>query len=151
MTYLKAMVLCGVLFLAAGVPSASATEEAPQWLLQAAAIKVPTYEKDVNAVVLRNDQAVVVNEDGRLTTTTTYAIRILTHEGRGYAQAFEVYLTKSGKVRELNAWLIGPNGFVKKYGKDQTADRISDPNDIYDEYRLKHVDASDDADAGVVF
>ena len=49
----------------------------------------------------------------------------------------ELYLTKSGKVREMTAWLIRPNGFVKKYGKDQTVDVISDPNDIYDEYRVK--------------
>ena len=152
MTYLKVSVLCGVLFLTAGVTVASTTsEEAPQWLQQAVTIKVPAYDKDVEAVVLRNDQAVIVNEDGRLTTTTTYAIRILTHEGRGYAQAVELYLTKSGKIREMNAWLIRPNGFVRKYGKDQTADRISDPNDIYDEYRVKHIDASDDADVGVVF
>jgi hypothetical protein len=151
MNYLKAMVLCGLLFLAAGVPSASATEEAPQWLLQAAAVKVPIYEKEVPAVVLRNDQDVVVSEDGRITTTTTYAVRILMREGRIFADAAELYLTKSGKVRELNAWLIRPNGYIKKYGKDETADRISDANDIYDEYRVREIDASDDADAGVVF
>src|ERR1700730_6266162 len=151
MIYSKVAVLCGVSLLAAGVTLASPGEEAPQWLQQAASIKVPVYDKDVEAVVLRNDQAVVVNEDGRLTTATTYAIRILTHEGRGFAQAVEMYLTRSGKVRELNAWLIRPNGFIKKYGKDQTSDRISDPNDIYDEYRVKHINASDDADTGVVF
>ena len=151
MIYLKITVLCGVLLLAAAATHASPGEDAPQWLQQASAIKVPVYDKEVEAVVLRNDQAVVVNEDGRLTTATTYAIRILTHEGRGYAQAVELYLTKSGKIREMNAWLIRPNGFVKKYGKDQTTDRISDPNDIYDEYRVKHIDASNDADTGVVF
>jgi hypothetical protein len=47
--------------------------------------------------------------------------------------------------------LIRPNGVVKKYGKDQTADRITDANDIYDEYRLREIDASQDADADVVF
>jgi hypothetical protein len=62
-----------------------------------------------------------------------------------------MYLTKSGKINDMHAWLIRPNGIVKKYGKDETVDRISDPNDIYDEYRLKEIDASDDADAGVVF
>jgi transglutaminase-like putative cysteine protease len=47
--------------------------------------------------------------------------------------------------------MIRANGSVKKYGKDQTADVISDPNDIYDEYRVKSIDASADAEVGVVF
>jgi hypothetical protein len=145
------MVLGAVLSLAAGITFASPAEEAPQWLQQAAAIKLPLYDKEVPAVVLRKEQDVVVSDDGRVTTTTTYAVRILTRDGRGYAQAIELYLTKSSKVNEIHAWLIRPNGFVKKYGKDETADRISDPNDIYDEYRVKHIDASDDADIGVVF
>ena len=151
MIYLKVTVLCAALLLAAGVIVASPSEEAPQWLQQAAAIKVPAYDKDVEAVVLRKDQAVVVSDDGRLTTSTTYAVRILTRDGREYAQAVELYLTNSSKVNEIHAWLIRPNGFVKKYGKDETADRIYDPNDIYNEYRLKHIDASDDADIGAVF
>ena len=151
MNYLKASILCGVLLLTAGTSLASPSETAPSWLQQAAALNVPAYDKEVPAVVLRNDQDVVVNDDGRLTTTTTYAVRILTRDGRVFAHAAEVYLTKSGKVRELTAWLIRANGFVKKYGKDETADRISDPNDIYDEFRVKEIDASDDADIGVVF
>lgn len=151
MIYLKVRVLCAVLLLTAGVTLASPGEEAPQWLQQAAAIKVPVYDKEVPAVVLRRDQDIVVSADGRLTSTTTYAVRILTRDGRGYADAVAMYLTKSSKVNEIHAWLIRPNGFVKKYGKDETADRINDPNDIYDEYRVKEIDASNDADIGVVF
>ena len=145
--------LIGLWFLLVVIaaPTLAAGEEAPPWLLQASLLKAPTYEKDVQAVVLLKDQLVVVGEDGRLTTTTTLVVRILTHEGRGYARAIELYLTNSAKVREITAWLMRPNGFVKKYAKDQTSDRISDPNDVYDEYRVKEIDASDDADAGVVF
>jgi hypothetical protein len=151
MIYLKVTVLCGALLLAAGVTLASPADEAPQWLQQVAAIKVPAYDKEVPAVVLRKDQDVVVSSDGRITTTTTYAVRILTRDGRIFADAVEMYLTKSSKINDMHAWLIRPNGIVKKYGKDETVDRISDPNDIYDEYRLKEIDASADADAGVVF
>ncbi|HEY2971682.1 MAG TPA: DUF3857 domain-containing protein [Pyrinomonadaceae bacterium] len=151
MIYLKVTVLCGVLLLTAGATLASPVEEAPQWLQQAAAIKVPAYDKEVPAVVLRSDQDVVVNSEGRIITTTTYAIRVLTRDGRAFAGAEEMYLTKSGKINDIRGWLIRANGVVKKYGKDETVDRISDPNDIYDEYRVKAIDASDDADAGVVF
>ncbi|HSS19850.1 MAG TPA: DUF3857 domain-containing protein [Pyrinomonadaceae bacterium] len=151
MKYLKVVFLCAALFVVSGTALATPADEAPAWLQQAAALKVPTYEKDVPAVVLRDEQEITVNSDGKLTTTTTFAIRILTREGRVFADAMEVYLTGSGKINDMHAWLIRPNGFVKKYGKDQTADRISDPNDIYDELRVKEIDASNDADIGVVF
>jgi hypothetical protein len=51
----------------------------------------------------------------------------------------------------MNAWLIRPNGFVRKFGKDETIDRIADPNDIYNEYRVRTIDATEIADAGVIF
>ena len=138
--------------LLAIVPAvAAAGDEAPSWLKEAATVQVPTYDKDVPAVVLRREQTTTVGNDGKITTTTMFAVRILTREGRQFARAVEMYLTKTGKVREMTAWLIRPNGFVKKFGKDQTADVISDPNDIYDEYRVKMIDATDDVDAGVVF
>jgi hypothetical protein len=151
MIYLKFTILGCVLFLAAVVTRASPADEVPQWLQQAVAIKVPSYDKEVPAVVLRKEQAVVVSTDGRLMVTTTYAVRILTRDGRAFADALEVYLSKSSKINEMRAWLIRPNGLVKKYGKDETADRILDSNDIYDEYRVKEIDASRDADIGVVF
>lgn len=149
--YLRVAILGGVLLLATGIAIGSPVEEAPQWLQQAAAIKLPVYDKEVEAVVLRDEQNVVLNSDGRLITNTIFAVRILSREGRYRAEAAEVYLTQSGKINELHAWLIRPGGVVKKYGKDETADRILDPNDIYNEYRLKEIDASDDAEAGAVF
>jgi hypothetical protein len=149
--YLRFAVFLGIISLAAGGAVASPAEEAPQWLQQAAALKVPTYDKEVPAVVLRTEENIVLNSDGRLITNTIYAVRILSREGRGLADAVELYLTQSGKINEMHAWLIRPNGIVKKYGKDETADRISDPNDIYDEYRVKEIDASNDAEAGAVF
>jgi hypothetical protein len=149
--YLRVAILGGVLLLAAGVAPGSPAEEAPQWLQQAAAIKVPTYDKEVVAVVLRKEENIVLNSDGRLITNNVFAVRILSREGRGYADAAKLYLTQSGKINEMRAWLIRPNGVVKKYGKDETADRIVDPNDIYNEYRVREIDASDDAEAGAVF
>ena len=148
---LQRLIICFVVLLFSPLAVFAAGDEAPSWLKEAAAVQVPTYDKEVPAVVVRRDQTVTVASDGRTTTTTLFAIRILTREGRAFARAVEYYLTKTGKVREMTAWLLRPNGFVKKYGKDQTLDAIIDPNDIYNEYRLKIIDASDDADAGVVF
>lgn len=132
-------------------PVLAVGDDAPAWLQQAAATSISAYDKDVPAVVLHNEQSVTLGNDGKITTVTTYAVRILTREGREFAEAIEMYLTNAGKVREINAWLIRPNGEAKKYGKDRVVDVISNPEDIYDEYRLKVIDASDDADAGMVF
>jgi len=147
--FLRVIGLCFLTVLL--VTPALAVEEAPSWLQQAAAINVPTYDKEVPAVVLQRNQAVSVGQDGQVTTTTTYAVKILAREGRGYARAFEAYLADTGKVRELRAWLIRPNGTVKKYDKDYVIDRLNDPNDLYDEVRIKLIDGSDDVEAGAVF
>jgi hypothetical protein len=126
-------------------------DEAPQWLAQAASQSAPAYPDDVTAVVLVNDKRVEVSADGRVTTTTTYAVRVLRREGRGYASAAEHYLTDSGKVRELHAWLIRPSGQVKKYGKDETVDLAAAPDDVYNEERVKVILAREDAEPGAVF
>lgn len=129
----------------------AAGDEAPPWLQQLAKLPAPTYEKDVPAVVLQDEERVTVSEDGRITTVSTFAIRILLREGRQFAKAVEFYENDAGKVRELKAWLIRPGGTVKKYGKDETIDAVEDPNDIYNESRLKLINGSDDADTGAVF
>ncbi|MDT7541668.1 MAG: hypothetical protein QOE33_1572 [Acidobacteriota bacterium] len=128
-----------------------ASDDVPAWLTQAAAATVPTYEKDVPAVVLRDESQVTITPDGRVTTTRTYAVRILTHEGRDIARAAEGYETDTGKVRELRAWLIRPTGQTKKYGEKETQDFAAVDNDVYDEARVKAINARDDADTGSVF
>ena len=146
---LRLLGFCFLLFVIAA--PALAGDEAPAWLQQAAALKVPTYEKDVPAVVLVNQRHVTVAQDGRVTTITTFAVRVLLHEGREYAFAREFYESDAAKVRELQAWLIRPSGTVKRYGKDETIDAIEDTNDVYNESRFKLIDASRDADTGAVF
>ncbi|MDQ3753421.1 MAG: DUF3857 domain-containing protein, partial [Acidobacteriota bacterium] len=130
----------------------AAGDEAPAWLQGAAGQVAPSYPKDVPAVVLLDEGQMRIDTDGKLTTTTTYAVRILTREGRVFAQAAAPYETDTGgKVRELKAWLIRAGGQVKKYGKDETADIAADINDVYNEARVKIISARDDADAGSVF
>ena len=133
------------------VASGTVDESAPAWLQQAAKVTAPTYQKDVPGVVLRNEQLVNVGSDGLMTISTFYAVRLLTREGKRWADADAVYLKSSSKVRDIRAWLFRLNGTTKYYGKDSVLDSVSDPDDIYDEYRVKTIDASDEADVGMVF
>src|SRR5437588_8205154 len=132
--------------------AAAASDDVPAWLRQAAAAGAPVYDKKVPAVVLYNECSVTVSDEGRVTTTTNYAVRVLTHEGRDAAFARALYYTGSGKVRDFKAWLLRSTGNVKKYGKDETLDIALNADDVYDEARLRVISARDDVDvAGEVF
>jgi hypothetical protein len=133
------------------IGTAFAGDDVPGWMMQAASLKPPVYEKDVPAVVLRNEQSVVYGADGKLVVTLNYAVRILNKDGKELAVAAAPYLVSSGKIREMNGWLIRADGTTKKYEKNSVLDIISDQDDVYNEGRAKIIDASSDADAGAVF
>ena len=128
-----------------------ADEQAPQWMRQASAATPPTYEKDVPAVVLHDEEQVTLGSDGKLVTVENYAVKMLNREGRNFAVARAFYLVSAGKVRSIEAWLIRPDGTVKTYEKKSVLDVIADPDDVYNEGRIKIIDASEDVDTGHVF
>lgn len=123
----------------------------PEWLRQAAAVTPQTYQKDVPAVVLLDEEQVTLGNDGKMTTIENHAVKILNGEGRNYAIARAYYLVSSGKIREIEAWMIRPDGSIKNYDKKTIVDIISDPDDVYNEGRLKIIDASSDVDPGFIF
>lgn len=131
--------------------AAAFADEPPAWLKSAASQSVPTYSKEVRAVVLHDEARKTIGDDGKITTVNSYAVRILAREGRSYARASQDYNTGSGKVKEMRAWLIQPGGAFKSYGKKETADVAMVDDDVYNEVRLKIISASDDAGAGSVF
>ena len=140
-----------VLLLAAPALAAPAGDETPAWVQQAVSIKVPGYDKDVPAVVLVDESNTTISQDGKVNEVYNYAIRVLRREGREFAGASVGYLPDISKVKEFRAWLIRPGSETKKYGKDHTVDVAGDLNDVYNEYRVKRISATDDADAGMVF
>lgn len=131
--------------------SAFADGSAPNWLKQATSVQPPVYAKDVRGVVLLNSQEVTLDGDGRLITTENYAVKILTREGRRLATAHAFYLVSFSKVREISGWVIRPDGSIKEYDKKSVLDIIADQDDVYNEGRVKLIDASDDVDAGFIF
>jgi hypothetical protein len=131
--------------------SMAAGDDAPAWLRQAASASVPGYQKNVPAVVLLDEQTVTLGTDGRLVTVANYAVKLLTKEGKSTAVARAFYLVSAGKIRSIDAWVIRTDGSVKRYDKNTVLDIISDPDDVYNEGRLKVIDASGDVDTGYVF
>jgi len=137
--------------LATATSLAFGAEEAPAWLRSAANESPASYSKEVKAVVLLKESQLVMETSGRVTSTTRYAVRILSREGRTAAVARTIYQTDTGKIKELRAWLIRRSGEVKKYGKDRVLDLAVVDNDIYNEVRIRSIIAGDDAEDGAVF
>ncbi len=129
----------------------SASAQSPAWVRQAITAPVPSYEKDVPAVVLHDEQAVTLGSDGKLVTTENRAVRLLNNEGRSFAVARAYYLVSSGKVKSIEAWLIRGGAQAKEYDKKSVLDVISDTDDVYNEGRLKVIDGTRDAQAGDIF
>ena len=142
--------LIGLLMFAVPV-SAAVADETPPWVQKAVAIQVPTYDKEVPAVVLVDESTTSIGPDGKITEVYNFAVRILRREGRDYCEGNVGYIPDISRVKEFRAWLIRPGGDTKRYGKDETLDATGDLNDVYNEYRVKKISATSDADAGSVF
>lgn len=142
--FLAALLLCGA------VTGAYADDQPPAWMTQAARGGVPSYDKDVPAVVLHDEQQITYS-DGRLLSVENYAVKLLSKEGRRFAVARAYYLVSSGKVKDIVAWLIRPDGTTKAYDKKSVLDIIADKDDVYNEGRIKLIDASGDVETGYVF
>ena len=141
----------GLLFVVAPAKAAVSGDDTPSWVQQAAAIKVPAYDKDVPAVVLVNDKMTTVDADGRVIEVVNFAVRILQRPGRGYAAGHALYTTDGGKVKDMRAWLVRPNGPTKRYSNSDAVDVAGQLDDVYNEYRVRIISATDEADVGMVF
>jgi len=62
--------------------------------------------------VLLDESVLTVSEDGRVTTTANYAIRVLRREGRGFARADVSYEPDTDKVKRAACLLIRGEGQV---------------------------------------
>jgi hypothetical protein len=145
----KWVLLC---FSALLTPLAARAADAPPWLRQAVQSPVPQLDRNVPAIVLLNEKRITIEDDGKIVTSTSHAVRILTRSGRSAAIGGDVYRTDSGKVRDLKAWLIpSPAGAVRQYDKDDIVDVAMVNNDVYNEVRMKRIAAVDAADAGSIF
>jgi hypothetical protein len=140
--------------LTISVASAAAVyagDEPPAWMRDAARANIPAYDKEVPAVALIDEQLVSLGSDGKLVTTKNRAIRLLNKEGRREAIARAFYLVSAGKIRDIQAWIIRPDGTTQDYDKKKVLDLIADPDDVYNEGRMKIIDVSDQVDTGYTF
>ncbi|HSR68078.1 MAG TPA: DUF3857 domain-containing protein [Acidobacteriota bacterium] len=128
-----------------------AADQAPSWLSAAADKSIPEDWKDEPAVVLLDEKHVAVNEKGETTVRRRLALAVRSRSGERYATEKVVYLTDGDKVRSINAWLIRPDGDVRRFKEKEAYDVSLADNDIYNEARAKVVRAVEEAKPGSVF
>jgi Domain of Unknown Function with PDB structure (DUF3857)/Transglutaminase-like superfamily len=125
--------------------------DTPSWVQEVASRAVPQYDAKVPVAVLLDEERVAVDPAGRVTTDYRKAIKVLTREGRNEAAAEIPYLAGSDKVRDVHAWLVAPNGFIKTYSaKDGIYDISAGGDSLYDEIRLR-LGKADNPEIGSVF
>src|SRR5262249_3948888 len=122
----------------------------PPWLQQAA--KVQTGDPSGAAAAVLLDQLdVIVAADGKLRLSRKYAVRVKDRAGREAASIREIYLSGTGKIREIHGWLLRRDGEVREVGDARTVDAALVGNDVYNEVRVRALDAADDVSEGDVF
>ncbi len=151
LVFTQLVTLIAIILLTPCLAQARGFDDVPSWLRQAAATNKPQFAKNVSAVVLYKERRVVIDNDGKATTTEQAAIKVLTPDGAKEAATYVAYLTQTGKVRDMRAWLLRANGEVKRYGKDETVDQAAALNDVYNETRIKYISASSNAEEGAIF
>jgi hypothetical protein len=138
------------LVCAAASSALSADVLAPDWLRQAAAAPLTPAQSSAPAVVLIDERMVTVALDGSLAIRQVYAAKINSREGRRAASLGEVYLTDTGRVTSARGWIIRASGAVQELDKRSVADLALAGNDVYNEARLRLVDAGD-PEPGMIF
>ncbi len=112
---------------------------APSWVSEVATRATPTYPGKVPAVVLLNEQKVQVDPDGMMTTVARRAVKILNHDGKREAEVLEYYEKGGRQVKDLRAWLVVPNGYVRTFEKESVEDLGAYNEDLYNDIRLRRI------------
>jgi transglutaminase-like putative cysteine protease len=141
---------CG-LVLAACLPAAA--ERVPDWLRAVAATSAAPGAAPApaeGATVLLDETTVTVAPDGRLTIEQRYAVRIHSTEGKTSARARAVYLTDSDRVRVARGWVLAGEKTSELQNAD-IVDAAASFDDVYNDVRVRAIDASARVAPGVVF
>ena len=120
-------------------PAARAANPFPDWVVQAAAAKVPSYPANTDAVVLLDDRLITVAPDGRATERQRRVVKILKPQGRQYAEIVASY-TKDEKLDYFHAWSIAPDGHQYTVKDQEVHDEaLGEWGILYDDLRAKIV------------
>ena len=116
---------------------APASAIVPDWVRAAANQKTMAVDKDVNAIVLLDDQTTTVQDTGEVSTLERRVIKILRADGRDLGHV-HVYFDNETKLKSLHAWSITAAGTEYEVKDKEFQDRDLDGGfELYSDVRLK--------------
>jgi hypothetical protein len=128
-----------LIFLSLCTPAAHAASPFPDWAVQAAAVKLPSYPANTGAVVLLDDRLVIVGPDGRATERQRRVVKILRPQGREYGEIVASY-SKDEKLDYFHAWSIAPGGHQYTVKDQDVHDQaLGQWGILYDDLRARTV------------
>lgn len=141
----------GVVFVLAVAVAHAPGADAPDWLLQCAALPTPEYAAGAPAVVLADEYAVSIDPKGRRTSVRRHAVRVLNKTGEAHARASIGYLAGRDTAKPQGAWLLRGGKVVKPRNSRDWIDEALDTDAAFSEYRGKSISYADLALPGDVF
>ena len=120
----------------------------PDWVRNSAAVSLPKYEPDTNAVVLLDEVTYTVTGPDEYVEHYRRAVKILRPDGRNEAD-FSVHFHQREKVVALHAWSIDPKGHEYELKDKDFAERGLFDFELYNDIRLRTTTAPA-ADPGAV-
>ncbi len=125
--------------LTLAAPAVRAANPIPDWVVQAAAARLPAYPAPTSAVVLLDDRLVSVGADGRVTERQRRVLKILRPQGREYAEIVASY-SKDEKLDYFHAWSIAPDGHQYTVKDQEVHDEaLGEWGILYDDLRARTV------------
>jgi hypothetical protein len=120
-------------------PRTRAADTAPDWLRAAAADTLPVYPKEAVAVVLLDEQQMVVSADGQMETRIRRAYRILRPEAeREYGYAWADFDNQT-KISYFRAWTITADGHVLEVKDKDTTIKSLTSYEVFSDDRREYV------------
>jgi transglutaminase-like putative cysteine protease len=120
------VLLCSYVFAGVSVPD---------WVKQAAQEKVDV-PADAKAVVLLDDQALTVRDNGEIVLRHRRVIKLLRPQGRDYAN-ISVWFRSDRKILSLHGWSISPKGEEYEIKDKDFFEQSRYSEDLYSDVRFK--------------
>jgi transglutaminase-like putative cysteine protease len=128
----------------------AAAKDFPAWVRDAARQPTSAYPPKVAAEVLLSEERLTVSPDGKRIMTERGAVRVL-QTSKDAPHALRTYNTKSGRIRDFRAWIVGPSGQESEIDRKRVIDIALDEHGSYEEQRAKLLECDANAPVGSVF
>lgn len=124
-----------VLVLSLGASAANL----PDWMQEAARAPLASYPPETKGVILLDDEATTIRENGETFTVHRWAAKILRKEGKEELGDFGVYFSNDTKITWMKAWSVDPKGTVYELKEKDAIETAYGSGEAYSDIRHKIV------------